>query len=74
MASDALKFKPQPCPTCGAPRNLIAGDWLRARRLRAGLGLRDMARQLGYSAVYLSDIERDKRNCTPFIRKAYEAL
>lgn len=68
------KFTHGECPTCGTPRTIVNGAWLRDRRESAGLSLRDLGARLGFSAVYLSDIERNRRNCTPKIREAYEAL
>jgi transcriptional regulator with XRE-family HTH domain len=68
------KFKAEACPTCGTPRSVINGDWLRTQRTRVGFSLRDMATRLGYSASYLWDIEKNRRKCSPKIRKAYEAL
>lgn len=68
------KFTDQPCPTCGTARSIVNPTWLRAARESAKLGLRQLADKLGYSAPYLSDVERGRRNCTPRVRKAYEAL
>lgn len=69
-----IKFSEQPCPTCGTPRAIVNGDWLRSRRTAAGLSLREMAGRLDFSAAYICDIEKNRRNCTPAIRAAYEAL
>jgi hypothetical protein len=68
------KFKPEPCDTCGAPRRVINGAWLRREREIAGMTLREMARRLDYSAAYLCDVEHNRRHCSPRIRAAYEAL
>ena len=68
------KFCDQPCRRCGASEAVLNGAWLRLRREMAGLTLRELARRLGYSAAYLSDIERNRRNCLPKVREAYEAL
>ena len=38
------------------------GTYIRSLRLHCGFGLRELARQLGISAPYLSDLERDKRS------------
>lgn len=38
------------------------GDLLRGLRERAGKTLKDLAEPMGWSIVYLSDIERGKRN------------
>lgn len=68
------KFRDEPCHACGAPKAVIDGAWLRAQRLKAGLTLREMARRLDFSAVYISDVERNLRHCSPKIREAYEQL
>jgi L-glutamine-phosphate cytidylyltransferase len=41
------------------------GTYIRSLRLHRGLGLRELARQLGISAPYLSDLEKDKRGAPP---------
>lgn len=68
------KFTNEPCSKCGSPRSVVNGAWLRERRMAAGLSLREMARRLGFSAPYVSDVEKNKRNCLPKFRKAYESL
>jgi transcriptional regulator with XRE-family HTH domain len=70
----ASKFKPEPCSQCGAQRSVINGAWLREVRKSAGLTLREMARRVGMSAAYICDIERNRRNCLPAMRDAYEHL
>lgn len=61
-----------PCPRCGTPQEVINGFWLRAKRIKAGVGLRELARELGISACYLSDMERNRRTCPPRIAKRYD--
>lgn len=68
------KFTEEPCPTCGSPRSIINPKWLRTAREAANVAQSDLAKRLGYSAPYLCDIELGRRNCTPRVRKAYEAL
>ena len=68
------KFTVEPCSSCGTPKSVINGRWLRHEREIAGLTLREMARRLGYSAAYLCDVEHSRRHCSPRIREAYEAL
>lgn len=68
------KYIDAPCPHCGSPQSVIDGAWLRKVRTRAGVTLREMGRRVGYSAVYLSDIERNRRNRLPDICAAYESL
>ena len=41
------------------------GTYIRSLRLCRGFGLRELARQLGISAPYLSDLEKDKRGAPP---------
>lgn len=69
-----VKFIPSPCPTCGTPKSIINGAWLRNERKTAGLTLREMARRLGLSAPFICDVELNRRNCSPKVRAAYEAL
>ena len=74
---DALIPKPYhrtPCPTCGQPRETINGAYLRWRRERAGLDQRTLAARLSVSGPYLSDIERNRRACSPEIVAAYYQL
>lgn len=72
--AEVAKFRNAPCCQCGSPQSVIDGGWLRARRLRAGLTLREMARRTGFSAPYICDIELNRRKCLPNMRAAYEAL
>jgi L-glutamine-phosphate cytidylyltransferase len=41
------------------------GTYIRSLRLYRGFGLRELARQLGISAPYLSDLEKDNRGAPP---------
>lgn len=68
------KFKQQPCSQCGSPRSVLNGDWLRGVRKHAGLTLREFAARAGVSAAYICDIEKNRRNCLPAMRDAYECL
>lgn len=70
----AAKFIERPCPTCGTGRAIVSGEWLRERRKAAGLSLREFAARVGVSAPYICDIEKNRRNCLPKMRAAYEAL
>ena len=51
------------CPTCGGNGaiRMVNPAWLRERREAAGLSLRDVGAAMGWSAVYISDIERGRR-------------
>jgi transcriptional regulator with XRE-family HTH domain len=68
------KTRTSVCPRCGGPESRISGAWLRAQRLAAGVSLRALARALGFSPAYISDIERDHRRCPPRVLSAYERL
>lgn len=68
------KYTSTRCPRCGSPQSVIDGAWLRKVRETHGITLREMGRRVGFSAVYLSDIERNRRNRLPEICAAYEAL
>ena len=57
------KFIEQPCSKCGSPQSVLDGAWLREQRLSAGLSLREMGTRVGFTAVYLCDIEKNRRNC-----------
>lgn len=59
------------CPTCGSARESIDGRLLRAARVVCKVGLRELARRAGFSAAYLSDVERNKRLVTPKVMTAY---
>lgn len=61
------------CDGAGAVRR-INGLWLRWQRERAGYSLRRFAQQIGFSAPYVSDIERGHRGCSPLIESQYAAL
>lgn len=74
LAPPRDKFVDEPCPTCGSPRSCVNGLWLRRVRKEAGLTLREMARRLDLSAPFLCDVERNRRNVSPKVRKAYESL
>ena len=51
------------CPTCGGGGKVPKYNprWLRAVREEAGVSLRQTAKAIGISPMYLSDIERGKR-------------
>lgn len=68
------KHTHEPCSRCGAARRVVNPAWLRERRRRAGLSLREMARRLEFSPAYISDVETGKRHAVAHIVAAYEAL
>lgn len=72
--TETPKWTKQPCPRCGHAESIVNPGWLRSERQQAGLTLREMARRLGFSAPYISDIEHGRRAALPKIVAAYEAL
>jgi len=57
-------------------KSVTFGTCIRNLRLSRGFGLRELARQLGISAPYLSDLEKDKRGAPrgDLVRKLIETL
>jgi DNA-binding transcriptional regulator YiaG len=74
VSTMVLAYRQIRCTRCGARRRMIDGASLRAARERLGLSLRACATHLGVSAAYLSDVERNLRNCTPAFLKKYERV
>jgi len=62
------------CGECGHERIMINGAWLKWRRQRAGIDQRTFAKRLGISGPYLSDLERNRRDCPDSIEIAYRRL
>lgn len=60
------------CKTCGGVDTVVDGAYLRWKRQRAGMTLRDLGKKLGVSAVYLSDIELNRRNRLPRVVEGYK--
>lgn len=52
-----------PCPGKGKP-GVLTGEQVRARRESMGYTGAELARVLGLSPQYLSDVERNRRRCT----------
>lgn len=71
-----IKYTHAMCPRCRGVGHLVAinGKWLRGVRERANLSLREVARQLGYSPAYVSDIELGRRNANETVLAFYESL
>jgi predicted transcriptional regulator len=63
-----------PCPCCGHPARTINGRWLRYKREQAGLDQRSLAKRMHVSGPYLSDLERNRRECPPDILAVYRSL
>jgi transcriptional regulator with XRE-family HTH domain len=59
----------EPCPCC----QRWNGAFLREMRERAGKSLRQIARDAGVSAAYVSDVERNRRNPNVTLLQAYRA-
>jgi len=51
----------------------INPKWLREQRKRKGMSLREMARKLGYSAAFISDVELGRRNPNEKILAFFDA-
>lgn len=64
----------EPCPTCHRERRVVDGGWLRQQRERSGVSLRELARRIGVSPPYLSDVELNRRGRTTKIVEAYAIL
>ena len=47
---------------------------LRAIRLRAGVPMKDIAKAVGFSVCYISDIERGCKRCPKHVQKVYQQL
>lgn len=64
------------CPRCHGSgwEQVWRGADLRKARERAGITLREVARRIGLSATYISDVERDNRTATERIVNAYKEL
>ena len=64
------------CEACGGTGGIDGVDPKSMRRHREakGVGLRELARRLDFSASYLSDVERGRRTATDRIVKEYEKL
>ena len=70
-------YPTQPCHFCKGTgkelNNQAVGFALRIAREQSGRSLRDVAKALGVSAAYLSDLELGRRNWSPNRIHAYQA-
>jgi len=64
------------CPKCGGSGHIadIDREALRTIRQDSGLSLKKMAKRIGVSAPYLSDIELGRRGCPDYVVEAYNKL
>lgn len=69
-----VEYVAKPCPRCGAPTSEVSGASLRKIRETRGIGLNEMARRLGCSAAYLSDVELGRRRVTPKVLRRYDEV
>jgi DNA-binding XRE family transcriptional regulator len=69
-------FTDQKCPNCrGKGRIRVAiPEVLRDIRKKSGLTLEQVGKKIGFSKMYLSDIETGRRRATPEIVGAYQKL
>lgn len=50
------------CSACKTAVPVVDGYYLKELRKKAGISLREVARQLGFSPAYICDIENNRRN------------
>lgn len=64
-APDPATGQTQPCPRCKGtgriPDPHAIGAAMKARRIAARLTLREVARRMGFTAPYISDLENGRR-------------
>jgi len=53
---------PTTCPKCGGTGKLLTAEELRARRIARGFQLVQMAKKMGISPSYYSDLEQGRRD------------
>ena len=65
-----------PCGRCDGTgkRETWNGAWLRWKREKANVGLREFARKVGVQHSVISEIESNARACPARILDAYQAL
>lgn len=59
------------CPQCGGTGVKVDATAMAARRTAADLTLKQVSEKMGISIQYLSDLERGKRNWSPFLVAAF---
>ena len=66
------KYITIPCNECGSPKRVINGLWLREIREKSlKLSQREFGKKFKISSPYISDIERNRRECPEDILEAY---
>ena len=68
------KWITTPCPCCGGNRKIINGQWLRQLRENVMMDQRTFGSMTNTSGPYISDIERNRRDCPNDILDAYMRL
>jgi len=70
-----MNRKTKTCPKCHGTGQVTDDIWLglhmRGLRRQAGHSLRVLAKRMGYSAPYISDLELGRRHWTPELIKVY---
>lgn len=71
-----MKLERRVCPHCRGKGETFgpAPGELRRHRESLGLSLREVARRLGYSPPYISDVELGRRGVTASVLSGYAAL
>lgn len=62
------------CPRCNGTGEVTNPGPMRRMRVKSGLSLRSVARQLGITAGYLSDLERGRRVWTVKLEKEFSEI
>lgn len=69
--TNIIKWITTPCPNCGGNKKIINGQWLKAIRNKAGLDQRAFGKLVNTTSPYISDIERNRRDCPSDIFEMY---
>jgi predicted transcriptional regulator len=64
------------CPKCGGSGQIEVPNRTALKEVREkyGMSVRGLARGVGYSAAFISDVELGRRNCPYLLMQAYEAM
>lgn len=68
------KYYDKTCSECGQKHKALNGLWLRDIREKANMDQRTFGKETGTSGPYISDIERNRRDCPSDILEAYLRL